>query len=131
MSEAPVFRQSALYKASARLRQVGRLALFMWLPILALLFWFPREGRVVHLPQWWGYLFLLFVAICMVGIWGDVLLAVLPKGDRCGRRPTIVWHRNRPPSMTKREAIRAFFFPPELRARMFACAHCAAHFRLA
>jgi hypothetical protein len=58
MSEAPVFRQSILYKASARLRQVGRFALLMWLPIAALLFWFPRDSRGVYPPQWWGYVFL-------------------------------------------------------------------------
>jgi len=131
MTEAPIFRQSALYKTGARLRQVGRFALLLWLPVLALLFWFPRDGRFVHPRQWWGYLFFFFVAFSMIGIWGDVLIAALLRCDRCGRRPTLVWHVKHRPRLTEREAIREFFFPSELHAHTFACEHCAAHFRLA
>src|SRR2546425_1929445 len=131
MSETPIFRQARLYKTSARLRQLGRFALFLCLPVMALLLSLPRDGRVVQPPAWWGYLFLLFVAICMAGIWGDVLIATFMKCDRCGRRPTLVWSLKYPQRMSEWQAIREFFFPSEMRSRTFTCAQCGARFRLA
>jgi len=131
MSETPVFKQSGLYKTSMRLRQLGRFALFLCLPVVAVLFSFPRDGRVVHPPTWWGYLFLLFVAICIAGIWGDVLVAAFMKCDRCRRRPTLVWSRKYRQRMSEWLAIREFFLPSEIRSGAFTCEHCGARFRLA
>ena len=131
MEDAPVFTQSKLYEKSARLLQIGRFGLTSILPVAALLLWFPRDGRYVHPPAWWGPLFLGVTGAWMGAILASVIIAAFMKCDRCFRPPTIVWNlKHRSPAAPERRAIRDLFFPPEMRLKVFECVHCGARFRL-
>jgi len=131
LEDSPVFTQSRMYEISARLLQFGRFAFLSVLPATALLFWFPRDGRYVHPPAWWGPLFLTIIGAWMAAIFASVLIAAFMKCDRCRRRPTIVLNlKHLPRGTSEWQAIRDFFFPSEMRLKAFECAHCGARFQL-
>jgi hypothetical protein len=110
---------------------LARFAIMFSVAVMTLLFWFPRDGRYVHPPTWWGILFLGFVGVWVTAALGGLVIACFMKCDRCGRRPTIMWRiTQRPAGVTKMQAFRDFFFPSEIRLKAFECAHCGVRFRL-
>jgi hypothetical protein len=129
--EPPVYRQSSLYRLSAWLLVLGRLGVIALIPVLALLFWLPRDGRFVHPPAWWLTLLFSIGGLTFGAIWASVLLAAVMRCDHCGRRPTITWVlRPSASRQTEWSTIRDTLSPPELRFGRFQCVHCGADFCL-
>jgi hypothetical protein len=132
MEEIRIYRQSSLYTASAWLLVFGRIGVVAMLPVFALLFWSPRDGRFVHPPGWWVVLIACVGAGTFAAISTGLALAVLMKCEQCGRRPTIVWNLKAMRAVPRSEwqALRDHFYPLELRSGNFQCAHCKTRFRL-
>ena len=132
MEEIRIYRQSSLYTASAWLLVFGRIGVVTMLPVFALLFWSPRDGRFAHPPGWWVALIACVGAGTLAAIWAGVTLAVLMKCEECGRRPTVVWDLKalRAGPRSEWRALRDHFYPPDLRSGNFQCAHCKTRFQL-
>jgi hypothetical protein len=132
VEDIEIYRQSGRYRTSAWLLVLGRFGVIALLPVFALLFWFPRNGRFIHPPPWWDVMFFGILGMTVATIGAGAALAALMKCDRCGRRPTIVWDLRKLVARRQSEwvAIRDHFFPPELRSGVFQCAHCKTRFRL-
>src|SRR5207249_3995485 len=69
LMEPSVFRQSGLYRVSAWGTVLGRIGVIALLPVFALLFWLPRDGRLVRPPRWWITLLFVVGGITFAAIW--------------------------------------------------------------
>ena len=134
MDPVPLYSQSRLYRVSTILFAVARWFFVLVIPIIAILVFFPREGRSIYPPHWWISLLFVWLALMNLTLLSGLFLASCMKCDTCHRRPTIIWTGTPNASYGVRRGLGGlseFFVPAALRTNRFRCAHCAREFAIA